>query len=1215
MNRYAAYALKSEGNDYARTDAVEQCSFNGGTEFTFGMDIYCTMHNGVVFSQAGSVSCLLQSGSIVWKGNGWELIADKDYAAVMLDEWNHIDVVYGKSKVSLYLNGVCANDTEIGSEPVYSTEEYRYLGGYSGYIKNVRMVDHAMTEDEIRSNLIICTIPQEQLWLSIPFDSIKPEDKGKFKKTVQCKGFCCCKDFVKALYFSGNGYALLDEVSDNPGSDDCPTFTVVMRIFQDGYLSDRSILFENRGSDDNFQICLLNKEAKVQVNIGASQIVTDEIQAIKDCQWTDIAVSVNGTELKIYAGGALVKTAVIEAYVRKSYPHMVLGNDFTGAIDYFAVYAGALDDAYTAEIHNIEPYIYDDNISMLFLFHGEREKNMLGEGAVLLHGQAEYRMMEGTLYGEETENFDFRKSDEFSGTDLDEWEAAVIAGLGVGFVATAIGIAMNRLNRGLERLVSEQLVNSNAAQEILGNYTDISAEQLEELMTSSQMSKEMVETFTSTLTAGAVTGAAAVTASKSAAYPVYLGTGAGAAAVTAITAAAITHSQKPKDPPDEKDEDEKEPEKGYHIYLESIQFCNGSKGGIPLRTDFDVVQSVPEWNRGENQTAVCAYIAKQQSPEVLIRFRYMPAKDQESVKVKFYLDHCELLGKGESEAIDCSVSGKVYEAVIACKNNQLQEAGMGKYHGKVSFRFEPVGGEANTKTNARIKYVDMDIHTLCRAPIAPWSIEDKTKAPLIPALEIAAEIAACVEKTKIVSEAQFLHGVKEWYRKKSDFQLLTDAKYCRMTMMEVEFNANSFLKEVKGGNVSAGILDYYMFAIEMAAMEGIDFRLYVIAGIEDNYVTNEMEMVIQSSGIEMNECMAFGQKFERMVSRIYLIGLQNEKNDIAYYDILFSNSYGDWENVSEDKYRKEAVKNTCYVHHPIKLYGWRNNEKIEPKIEFTGEYFAPGDRRKFKNFVKKYFYYPQNQDCCHRVSFHTIAQILADVFEQCKEVVTGELKKPGIFDIRNQVLEYLKEMFFVNDAEEYNDEVGKNNYTLVEKTEIIKGIDEAGFKAIIEDDVKMADFLMISNSLLDCYNSSLNNLRSGFSNWNRSVNQKFDPEEWMVVFDIEGDYMWIVTNDNPIPEKVKNDRGFMNNGYYLLNKQDGIMLFCLSLIGQLLGVQYIQLDFGTYVQGSWEFPIFCSSANNFDFGNMVPVVPDDEVPDIFFVFDERMYQLYGYIEI
>lgn len=1180
MNRYALYALKSDGNDYARTDAIENCSFNGGTNFTFGMDIYCTMQNGLVFSQNNSISCLLQSGSIVWKGIGWELIADKNYSAVMMDEWNHIDVVYDTSKVSLYLNGVLASETETVGEPIYSTDEYRYLGGYCGYIKNVRIVDHAMTEKEMRENLIITAIPEENLWLYIPFDSTKPEDKGIYKKQVQCKGFCYCKDFVKALYFTGKGYALMDGVSDNPGSDQCPVFTIVMRIFPDGYTSDTAVLFENSGSNDLLQICLL-KESKLQINIGTNQIVTDEIQAIKDCLWTDIAVSVNGTELKVYAAGVLVKATTIEKYVRTSYPHMVLGNNFIGAIDYFAIYGEPLTDSYVAEIHNIEPYIFDSGISTLFLFHGEKETNMLGSGSVLLHDEAAFSMLEGTLYGAAPEKFDYRVDEEYVGTDLEEWAIALLGGLGFVFVAVAVGIVMKEstLDGGLKKIIAEQVLSSNEAQSILGNYANITEKELESLISTTTVGPEMISACTTAAAKATIPGAAAVAAAKASTYPIFLATSVGALAVGSIITAALVSATKPSDPPEE-EEEEKKPEKGYNLYLESIQFCNGSEGSIPLRTDFDTPQTLPEWERSESQGIVAAYAAKQQTPKITIRFKYMPAKDQKPVKVKFYFGNFNLLGAGESEEIECSVAETVYEANIICNNNKLHEAGMGKQHGKASFRFEPVGGDKDAPTNIRIKYVDMDIHTLCKDPIEPWSITDKAKAPLVPVLDMAAEISKLFGN-KLTVEEDFLSAIAKWLQQQSNFKLKNESIYSVENCNRVKFYFKGFWDTLQSSSIEAGILDWYMFAMEIASIEGFSLNLYQIFSEEDYKIDIEGNYYIETQGIALEKCNAFQKEADVIFNRTYIFG-NDVNNPTEFWDILFTSSKtGESQlNVSWENYQNTFISNWCYIE---KIFVVSNWEEITTPILQTAfdkrkGMFISSKRQNFKSYIKREFYYPENEACCHRISYHVIEEMLNAIFNFYTQ---GKLVEADI----DYFLSMIKNTFYsilpAINTPEYD------NYGIMEASinELLR-LNHTEFIETLKDDKGRICIVAYINNLLGSLNNCMNNLRTGFSNWNSSIGQRYDPVSWMTIFPLCNNIYKYDNNDRLVPYT----EGKLGFGYYIgdgWNEIDGRFINLLKELSSISEITFFDFCIGTYLKqvenGYVRIPIVYSSNNHFNF--------------------------------
>lgn len=67
------------------------------------------------------------------------------------------------------------------------------------------------------------------------------------------------------------------------------------------------------------------------------------------------------------------------------------------------IYGKSLDSGECLEIHQVEPYIFDEGLALLFLFHGEKADNFLGEGTLLLHEDVEIVLAEGTIYEEKIE--------------------------------------------------------------------------------------------------------------------------------------------------------------------------------------------------------------------------------------------------------------------------------------------------------------------------------------------------------------------------------------------------------------------------------------------------------------------------------------------------------------------------------------------------------------------------------------------------------------------------------------------------------------------------------------------------------------------------------------------------------------------------------------------------------------------------------------------
>lgn len=189
MNHFAYYALKCEGGDFASCDPVEGCSFAGSGTFTFGMDFYWSSQAGILFRQDGSVCCRIREDEIHWEGVGWEVIYQRPGPwPLIADGWNHIDVVYEKKRVLLYLNGVEASEAAPSDQAQASSTKYCFLEDYTGYLRNVRIVDHSMTQEEIAGNLLETKIKQENLWLWLPFDAPYAQDRRKIPEKSLLSG-------------------------------------------------------------------------------------------------------------------------------------------------------------------------------------------------------------------------------------------------------------------------------------------------------------------------------------------------------------------------------------------------------------------------------------------------------------------------------------------------------------------------------------------------------------------------------------------------------------------------------------------------------------------------------------------------------------------------------------------------------------------------------------------------------------------------------------------------------------------------------------------------------------------------------------------------------------------------------------------------------------------------------------------------------------------
>ena len=53
-------------------------------------------------------------------------------------------------------------------------------------------------------------------------------------------------------------------------------------------------------------------------------------------------------------------------YQRKNPPRIILGNKFKGYVDYIGIYGKSLDSGECLEIHQVEPYIFDEGLALLY---------------------------------------------------------------------------------------------------------------------------------------------------------------------------------------------------------------------------------------------------------------------------------------------------------------------------------------------------------------------------------------------------------------------------------------------------------------------------------------------------------------------------------------------------------------------------------------------------------------------------------------------------------------------------------------------------------------------------------------------------------------------------------------------------------------------------------------------------------------------------------
>lgn len=1164
MNHFAYYALKCEGGDFASCEAVSGCDLAGGSGFTFGMDFCWTgQGGGILFRQEGGVCCRLLDGEIHWGNDNWEAVTSAMTAALIQDGWNHLDAVYGDTQVLLYLNGIqAAQADKTGTAPA-SANPYRFLEEGEGYLRNVRIVDHCMTEEEIADNLLATKMDVDKLWLWLPFDAPYAQDQGKNKKKVSYPGLCRCETLVKALNFCGNGYALLDRVTVNPGSSALPSFSVAVRFYAQPCAADSVVLFENSGETDGLQICLQNGQSRLALAWGATQKTFDSL-TIPSYEWTDLIVCVSATQIQVYLNGAAAGSVALSApYTRTSSPRLCLGDGFIGSVDYLALYNHALTAEETAQIHAMEPYVFDAGIALLFLFHGEPQQNFLGAGVLMLQAGAKIGIVEGTVYDKAIEPIAFRGSDAFSGSDFDKWQASLLADVCGQFATLSTGQGVCDLQPGTMEFLWERIGKESAAQNLFLDYNVFTPEEILAVMKVVAGESICMSVLATMLSNAKYLGFLSISMDDLMYFQLAAGT---ALAYTFLFKVATATKQKTKDhdpppipvPPPE-------PETGYAVELLSIQFCNGKEGSVPLREEYQKNQSLPEWTSESAGAGICAYLPGKQTPKVKLKFRYIPAKDQPPVSLKVGF-RSELLGNCLSAAVNCAVAG-TFETQATCSGGKLEKATMGKTTEELRCYYQ-----AGTLPEM-LRTVEMEVHILCQTPLSPWSATVQEQGPLIPLLRYAGEMAA-LSSVPITTGEAFLDAAVTWLGNRSDCSLQENNQYSSPYKMgAAPFCAQQFVAALRSGTLSAGFLDYSLFLADLAAMEGISLAVYQLCSME-NMSGNDFYC---DGLLFASDCRAFGKAFPETIGRGCLLA-PAAGTTAALWDPLTRNNAqpaGIKKNAWEE-YRDKVLSWSCYVYDPIRLPGWTEVSSL-PKQPLTVGYdtshgmFIQSDRLGFKPYISEIFNYPQNLACCHRVSYHTIETILLDTFNGFK---AEQITKEG----KDKIIAFLCNGFYPAppDPAAEKDEY-KNYNALIRNASSLLEVSAAD----MTNNARCKTIAKKLQSLLSCLNCATRNLRTGYSTWNASIGANFDPEEWKLVVSNNGQNYTVLTQKG-LQEPSEDD---LPEGVYLTSAIDGAFIHMLKQIESILDASLLMMTTPSFVQeqGGQQFfyPAVRSSNNAF----------------------------------
>lgn len=1135
MNRYAYYALKCEQGGYAYTKAIDGLSFCGGNLLTFSCDFYYDKgYTGTLFSQKGSVLGDIKNGAVCWTlNNGTTLKSDSSKFPLWEEAWNHLDIAYSEDKVTMYINRAPVTEKSIGDKQDASAENIVIGEGFPGYIRNVRIADFAFSQDDVFKNCIQTQIEKEKLHLHIPFDEFDIKDQGRNGLAVICFGLARVTTLVGAVSFSGSGFAAIHDKQLNPGTAEMPEFTIATRVFLYPSEQENSILYENASDQaDGFALKLNQTSDGAYLTLDAADFsYRDKDISLANFEWQNLCVTVKDKQVECYVNGELIKTLDMpQPYLRTSSPQIYLGDhskggkSINGAIDYFAVYEKCLSAKQAAEVSCVEPYLYDDKIASLYLLHGEGLHDMVGDGTLSL-SSCEQKLLEGTVFENKIEPFTFRADNEFPGNEFELWEADTLLKFYLPIISQMNGTPMpENVPGSIKWKLLQESSSIQAVQDLFSDYDDLENVDFEEFVRT--VNTPVLGGVLASVFAAGLGYASYISYKlekmleklKEYWFVIFL-------PFIAYIADKIIEEWTDDDPPISPPF---VPTYGYNVTLESVKFCVEKNGSLPLRQDFANPQVLPEWTSETPGDAKMAYLAKSQKPSIEVQFHYIPSGTVTMSQQITLYGKSDLFGSFQTNPVMCTTPG-IYSTTATFDGFQITEDTLpGCYENNIKWSYNAQG---NVKTFMQV--TSLKTHVIKSAPLYPWSLTDKDHYPTIELLELADKIFKSIPED-VGDETAFLKAMQKYLEtdvkpEYSPQQQYTSETACSVT--DIDANHKGLVAALKQQGSKLGTLDASAAAMYIAALEG--WKIQVIGFCSYEYpVNDESGVTIESCGFWLNELEAWGKSITDEAVRHFTTGFVHTTNaeEIIIYDLVWNlkGSSERLDGLNINDYRGKVSKSDSFG---LGMIGYRvieNENTILKKLGISYDpergKFEESDRIQFRKYVREQFDFSDNKACCHRLSYKYIEKFLVWTFNHFKQNRDKNLK--------DKILQELFDVFYVDDEFVVDD--SKNKDELSDAINRLMEID-----SLADEDICFDAQKQLQRALL-CINSALINLRAGYSNWNSSIGDNYDPEMYYIYFSVLTSW-YRVNHEGEIEYVIEMSdlrAAGIEGGIYLLKKED-----------------------------------------------------------------------------
>lgn len=618
--------------NYAYSASVPGFSMTGSQPFTLLATLSPrSVQRGSIFRQDGIFEMGFENGLLYIDAPGICTVKyPREVMSFVPDIWYTFTITFNGSKLSVYVEGLPAAETDRTATAVASSGTYYEMGtDLEAYIRQVLLYPLDLTPEEVHSGFLNAPVRTGECaaWFDFCGEHIA-ERSGK-GVSVSVKGFAKVVNICRVLSSSGGMtlYAPFDVVHPEEKG-----YTWTAKIYPQRTKNERMCIGANsdaertsgwmlwlqKESDDVFRVCLRTGGSK-------GTILTSDKTVSTYC-WIDVAWTYDGTKITLYLDGEAVGTATgIKAGILQGDGRTTFcGLTSRGKTDVKYAYSGYV--AYVAELGKCvipevlteyktkRPYVLDEGIAGVFDFTDTNLTEKCTLQTFSVNGQAAIAWAENTNLLTDPQQLAFYMPGEDnpyweSLSDELKWEVELYGLIVNNYLRDVLGYELDAANEkwycSAAAYIVENGLKTPEFQEIVKEGPLIQPKTLSTFGAALAVGGTLVALggfIGKACKAGAKIGTALVTSR------VILSLIVAAAATAAIMGIAKGISKIV--------EHNKKRPKSKRVRILSIQFnhnSNPATGGIHIRRDNLNAIEPPEWVENRNNEAnpaCCAYVRK-----------------------------------------------------------------------------------------------------------------------------------------------------------------------------------------------------------------------------------------------------------------------------------------------------------------------------------------------------------------------------------------------------------------------------------------------------------------------------------------------------------------------------------------------------------------------------------------------------------------------------